>query len=71
MKKIFALLFCSFIYAQDSNVELCVAFGCEDCGDCSSSYSVYVLNAKPAEKTPSWNLKDSVSCVWFLVKAVI
>ena len=63
MKKIFALLFCSFIYAQDSNVELCVAFGCEDCGDCSSSYSVYVLNAKPAEKTPSWNLKDSVSCV--------
>ena len=62
MRKLFALLFCGLIYAQVSNVELCVDFGCEKCGYCTNSYSVYVLNAKPAEKTPSWNLKDSVSC---------
>lgn len=62
MKKLSLLLLYGFIFAQDPNVELCVAFGCEDCGGCSSSYSIYVMNAKIAEKTPSWNLKDSVTC---------
>lgn len=62
MKKLSLLLLYGFIFAQDPNVELCVAFGCEDCGGCSSSYSIYVMNAKTAEKTPSWNLKDSVTC---------
>jgi len=62
MKKLLPFLLYGFICAQDPNVELCVAFGCEDCSDCSSSYSVYVMKAKTVEKTPSWNLKDSVTC---------
>lgn len=62
MKKISLLLLYGFIFAQESKVELCVAFDCEKCGDCSNSYSVYVMNAKSAEKSLSWNLKDSVSC---------
>lgn len=62
MKKIPILLICGSIYAQESNVELCVAFGCEECGDCSKSYSVYIANAKTIDKHPSWNLKDSAIC---------
>ena len=62
MRKYLVLFFCGILYAQKPSVELCAAFGRDDCGDCSDTYSIYIAEAKPIEEHPVWNLKDSVSC---------